>query len=151
MMTDCSLITDFSTKKNIHVLNLYFSCTEVSNQWTICYHNLTDSRMSASDTDLLVTALNLGKMSGLIPTWILTWPFSRHRSIPHMCMRLIGNRRCAVYVFPANSFFSNWREKDEIAAVMVKFVSTIKLHIKLIHRKVFQSYLISVLCYVLSM
>ena len=62
MTTDCSLIPDFSTRKiqvenmlctkivlkaktktknnfcTHHVLNLYFSCTEVSNQWTICRH-----------------------------------------------------------------------------------------------------------------
>ena len=62
MTTDCSLITDFSTRKiqvenmlctkivfcfrfgiqnnfcTQHVLNLYFSCTEVRNQWTICRH-----------------------------------------------------------------------------------------------------------------
>ena len=60
MTTDCSLIYDFSTRKiqvqnmlctkivfcfgiqnnfcTQHVLNLYFSCTEVVNQWTICRH-----------------------------------------------------------------------------------------------------------------
>ena len=62
MTTDCSLSPDFSTKKiqvqnmlctkivfcfcfgiqnnfcTQHVLNLYFSCTEVGNQWTIFRH-----------------------------------------------------------------------------------------------------------------
>ena len=77
--TDCSLITDFSTRKiqvqnmlctkivfcfcfgiqnnfcTQHVLNLYFSCIEVSIQRTICCHTrLTDSRVSASEKDLPV-------------------------------------------------------------------------------------------------
>ena len=37
-----------------HVLNLYFSCTEVSNQCLLLYCGLTDSRLSASDANLPV-------------------------------------------------------------------------------------------------
>ena len=32
-------------------------------------------------------------------------------------MCLIGNNACTVYVFLANSIFSNWKEDGEIAAV----------------------------------
>ena len=75
MTTDCSLITDFSTRKiqvqnmlctnflfcfdiqnNIctqHVLNLYFSCCNSMSNISL-YCGLTDSRMRASDIDLPV-------------------------------------------------------------------------------------------------
>ena len=51
----CYIQNNFCTQ---HVLNLYFSCTED----LLSYCGLTDSRMSASDTDLPV--LKASKSSG---------------------------------------------------------------------------------------